>query len=86
MSEPIPRVIYDVLQSTEIFALYYGPGVRVRTREFGRSVLGIRGVMGLSWFVKTAPIDVFVELVPVLNIIPDVDMSLNAGAGVRYFF
>ncbi|MFO7446850.1 MAG: hypothetical protein R6W90_10820 [Ignavibacteriaceae bacterium] len=77
---------YDVINSTEIFALYYGPGVRVRTREYGRSNLGIRGVMGLAWFLQTAPMDVFVEIVPVLNLSPDVDMAINASVGARYYF
>lgn len=78
--------MYDVLQSTEKFVLYYGPGVRVKTRKYGDSSFGIRGVAGVAWFVKTAPIDVFVEVVPVLNLVPDVDMSVNAGVGARYFF
>ena len=77
---------FDPFPSTETFVLYYGPGIRVKTREFGNSVLGIRGVMGLAWFVKTAPIDVFVEIVPVLNLTPDVNMSLNAGLGARFYF
>ena len=77
---------YDVFPSTEKFALYYGPGVRVKTRKFGDSLFGVRGVMGLAWFIKTAPLDVFVEIVPVLNLAPDVDMSVNAGLGMRYFF
>jgi len=77
---------YDVFPSTEIFALYFGPGVRVKTRKAGQSLLGIRGVMGAAWFVKTAPLDVFVEIVSVLNLAPDVDMSVNGGLGIRYFF
>lgn len=78
--------MYDVFQSTETFVLYYGPGLRVKTRKDGDSNFGIRGVMGVNWFVKTSPLDVFAEVVPVLDLAPDLRMTVNAGIGVRYFF
>jgi hypothetical protein len=77
---------FGVFQSTETFVLYYGPGLRVKTRKDGDSNFGIRGVMGIDWFVKTSPLDVFAEIVPVLDLAPDLKMTVNAGIGVRYFF
>ncbi len=41
---------------------------------------------GLNYVFKPIPIEVFFELVPALEIIPDVDFRLRAGLGARYYF
>jgi hypothetical protein len=40
----------------------------------------------LVWIPKNAPIDVFIEVAPLLDIIPETDFSFNGGLGVRFFF
>ena len=64
--------------------LYYGIGASgVFTSDFG---LAVRGVVGLDYMFATVPIDIFLEIVPALLIIPSSDFSVDAGIGVRYFF
>lgn len=76
----------NIFNSTENFSLYYGPGARLRLVENGDSRLGVRFDVGIVWIPRNAPIDVFVEIAPLLDIIPETDFSFNGGIGVRYFF
>ena len=76
----------DIFNSTENFSLYYGPGARLRLVENGDSRLGVRFDVGIVWIPRNSPIDVFVEIAPLLDIIPETDFSFNGGIGVRYFF
>jgi hypothetical protein len=32
------------------------------------------------------PLDIFFELVPILDLVPDTDVELNASVGLRYWF
>jgi len=38
----------DMINSTENFVVYYGPGARLKIRE-SSSKLGVRGVIGILW-------------------------------------
>lgn len=49
-------------------------------------VLSARIPIGVSWAIANSPIEVFVEIVPVLNIIPGLSFDMNAGLGGRIFF
>ena len=51
-----------------------------------RGALGVRVPLGLTWMPRAAPIDVFLELVPGLIIIPETNPKLDAGLGIRYYF
>jgi len=77
---------FNAITSSESFPLYYGIGARLNTGGGYDASLGARGVFGIAWFPKSTPIDVFVELVPVLQITPSVGFGIDAGIGVRYFF
>jgi len=72
--------------TSEKVLLYYGPGARIKTREDDDSVLGIRGVVGISWIPRDTPIDLFLEVVPVMTLIPATSFDINAGLGARYYF
>jgi len=73
---------------------YYGVGARLklqersggRGRNRSNSLLGIRVPLGLSFDLPEAPVDIFVEIVPVLDVVPRTDFALNAAVGIRYFF
>ncbi len=65
--------------------LYYGIGARVKLLE-SDDLLGIRFPFGLSTFIADGDFDLFIELVPILDLAPDTDFSLNAGLGIRYWF
>ena len=77
---------------------YFGPGARVIQYDAGRDAddylaLGIRGVAGMVFDFREVPLDAFVEVAGVLeykfrgdNDDGGVGVSLNGGAGVRYYF
>lgn len=48
--------------------------------------VGIRFVVGAEYLFDQVPLGIFVELVPVLNVAPDVDSDFSGGIGVRYYF
>lgn len=80
-------LFHSTLANTpEKFYLYYGPGVRIKTREDDDSVLGIRGAVGIIWVPKNTPLDFFFEVVPVFTLIPATSFDINAGLGARYYF
>ncbi len=84
-----------ILQSRESFVLaaYVGPGVRFIQYSTGDAdsyiALGLRGVGGLLFDFKQ-PLDAFVEVAGVLEYgFADGEgagITINAGAGVRYYF
>ena len=63
---------------------YYGIGGRVKFED--DSKIGVRVPLGLDYLFGTAPLDFFLELVPILDLAPSTDFSLNAAIGFRYFF
>lgn len=81
-------------------ALYYGPGVRVRSWSGGRywnrgkwedydgSRLGVgaRFPVGLDYMFEGAPVDVFLEVVPSLDLVPSTAFDFDAAIGARYWF
>ena len=76
---------YDLIDVDKgLLPLYYGVGVRVLFAD--DSHLGIRGVVGLDYLFDGIPLDVFLELVPIFDIVPGTGFSFNGGLGIRYFF
>lgn len=76
----------NIFRAEENFALYYGPGVRIKSVQGDDARLGARFGFGLVWLPRTAPVDVFVEMAPILDIIPETRFTVNAGLGFRFFF
>jgi hypothetical protein len=66
--------------------LYYGIGGRIRFADVGDDFVGIRIPVGLEYLFYNAPLDLFIEVVPILDLAPDTDFDLNAALGMRYFF
>jgi len=48
--------------------------------------IGIRIPVGLDYLFAHDPIDIFFEIVPILDLTPDTDFGFNAAIGFRYFF
>ncbi|AXJ02389.1 hypothetical protein CYPRO_3155 [Cyclonatronum proteinivorum] len=67
-------------------SFYYGLGGRMQIREDRHDKLGVRIPLGLNYFFADIPLSIFIEAVPVLDLIPDTDFSANGGLGVRYHF
>ncbi|MCK5051408.1 MAG: hypothetical protein KAS53_06710 [Candidatus Cloacimonetes bacterium] len=64
--------------------VYYGLGVRIKLED--KSKLGVRIPVGMAYQFVEAPFDIFLEIVPLLDLVPATDFGLNAAIGVRYFF
>lgn len=64
--------------------LYFGIGGRIKFEDDVK--VGVRIPIGTDYFFVEAPIDLFFEVVPLLELAPDTDLDVNAGLGIRYFF
>ena len=73
-----------IKQEMSKLVAYYGIGGRIKFED--DSKVGVRVPLGLNYLSSGAPLDVFFEIVPILDLGPSTDFSLNAAIGVRYFF
>jgi hypothetical protein len=64
--------------------LYFGIGAKVVMAN--DPLIGLRIPLGASYIFSDAPLDIFFEVVPVLNIIPSTEFDVDAAAGIRYYF
>lgn len=65
-------------------AFYYGLGGRV---IFANSpTAGARIPLGLTYVFTNAPLDLFVEAVPIVDLAPDLEFAGNGAVGLRYYF
>jgi hypothetical protein len=65
-------------------ALYYGIGGRVKTED--KSRVGVRIPVGINYILGDAPLDIFLELVPLLDLAPSTEFGFTGGIGIRYYF
>jgi hypothetical protein len=77
---------FNVIKTSERFPIYYGPGVNLNLWNHGNAQFGLRGVLGIAWMPRSAPLDLFLELAPVLEIFPGTWVDVNAGLGARFYF
>ena len=55
--------------------------------KFGnRFKVGIRIPVGAAYVFESIPLDIFLEVVPIVELIPAVAPSLGGGIGIRYYF
>jgi len=48
--------------------------------------LGIRFPVGVAYLFDDAPVDLFLEVAPTLDLVPGTYLDFDAGLGVRYYF
>lgn len=77
---------FEAIHSSERFPLYYGIGGRMNSGAGYDASVAVRGVFGIAWLPQNTPIDVFVELVPSLQLTSSIGFGMDAGIGARYFF
>lgn len=76
---------FDLIRvSSGRLPLYYGIGGRIIFAD--DPLLGFRIPLGLNYQFASAPIDIFAEIVPILDLIPSTDFDLGGGLGVRFWF
>jgi len=55
--------------------------------DTGSSIaIGARIPVGIKYIIKKVPIDIFLEAVPTLIIIPKVELGIDGAFGARYYF
>lgn len=64
--------------------LYYGIGARLRVQH--ENEFGLRFVGGAAYLVDNAPVDIFLEVAPIMNLAPRTELDLSAAAGIRFWF
>ena len=65
-------------------AIYVGIGGRVVLAD--NPSFGIRIPVGIDYLFADAPIDIFLELVPIMDLSPKTDFGIGGGIGIRYWF
>ncbi|NQT62250.1 MAG: hypothetical protein HQ556_04760 [Candidatus Marinimicrobia bacterium] len=86
----------DMLNLTDdTTPVYYGAGVSLgthtepnddgdKTTEFD---LGVRGVIGIGYYLSSYPVDIYIESTPTLKILGGSGFDFYGGnLGIRYFF
>jgi len=83
---------YDLFGLDEM-PFYYGLGARLKLKDSdgsGRNrrhdMFGIRVPLGITYIFEDAPVDLFFELVPVLDLSPEVELDIGAAVGFRFYF
>ena len=74
--------------------LYFGVGGRLKLENHdspkGRNshdaLLGVRIPLGISYLFAKAPVEIFAEIVPILDLVPDTEFDLNGAIGARFYF
>jgi hypothetical protein len=77
---------FNAIQSSERFPLYTGVGGRINSGAGYKSTAAVRGVVGIAWLPHQTPIDIFLEIVPSLQVVPSTGFGIDAGLGARFFF
>ncbi|HEX9654223.1 MAG TPA: hypothetical protein VGA99_10980 [bacterium] len=71
---------------------YYGIGGRIKLKDEDAPAnddearLGARVPAGLAYHFENVTLDVFIEVVPILELVPSTDFTIGAAIGIRYFF
>lgn len=65
---------------------YFGVGCRVLLHEGDDFRLGVRFPIGLDYLFESGRFDVFIEVAPVLDLVPETDFDLSGGLGARFYF
>jgi len=76
---------HDIAATTDQVMPYIGIGGRI-TGLRSAATAGVRVAGGLSWLPGGAPLDVFIELVPIVDLVPETRLSSNGGIGARFYF
>lgn len=77
---------FDAIRSEEKFAFHYGIGGRFKDRGGNNGSLAIRGVGGLNWMLRNAPMDIFIEIAPSLELTPSTGFGIDGAFGARFYF
>lgn len=64
--------------------LYFGVGARLRFDNTDK--FGIRFPLGIAYHFDNEPVELFFEIVPIMELMPGTKLAGNSGIGIRYYF
>ncbi len=86
---------FDLIKTEDLpgrFPVYFGVGGRVKFKGENngkgdeRTRVGVRVPVGISYLFHDVPVDLFAEVVPVLDIAPETKFGIGVAIGARYYF
>jgi hypothetical protein len=79
--------VWDLVDvGPNLFAVYFGGGLRYQNISHRSDRCGIRGAAGVAYIFDSIPVDIFFELGPILDFTPNLRPRFGAGIGARYWF
>lgn len=78
--------LFGAIDSPEQYPLYYGIGWRMNSGGGYEASMAFRAILGIEWIPQSAPVDVFFELTPSLQLTTAKDVGVSVGMGARYYF
>lgn len=69
--------------------VYFGIGGRTSFNDSSHNhdtLVGVRLPVGISYLPAKAPVEMFIELAPIMDIVPSTDLEISAALGIRYYF
>lgn len=67
-----------------MMGFYYGVGGRLRSGP--NANIGVRIPLGLNYLFATNALEIYFEIVPILDLMPATELEGNGGIGLRYYF
>ncbi|MGH8015260.1 MAG: BAPKO_0422 family outer member beta-barrel protein [Candidatus Zixiibacteriota bacterium] len=68
------------------FPLYYGIGGRIRFHDGNQDdQVGVRVPVGMAYLFQNSPLELFFEVVPIVDLTPDTELDFNGGVGIRFY-
>ncbi|MBP1659246.1 MAG: hypothetical protein H6P95_438 [Candidatus Aminicenantes bacterium] len=76
---------YNIFKvDTGKMALFYGFGARIKFAD--DTIVSLRVPVGISYEFEKTPIELFLEVAPMLNLTPATEVDIAGGIGFRYYF
>lgn len=68
------------------FPFYYGIGGRIRFHDGNQDdQFGARFPLGMAYLFANSPLELFFEVVPILDLAPNTELDFNGGVGIRIY-
>lgn len=84
---------FDKLKDSQTpWAFHYGVGARVKFPEENNgkddddATFGVRVPLGLDFYPTKLPLELFIEVAPVMDLAPETDFDMEFGLGARFYF
>jgi hypothetical protein len=89
---------YDLIKTRQLLqslSFYYGLGGRMKLKEMNAGKeedkdddarLGMRSPLGISYVFQEKSVELFAEVVPILDVLPETRLGVGVGVGARYYF